>query len=190
MRWSAAVPVVLLVLGCQPAKGDRGEPGPPGPPGSPDTADQVLEKLNQAIAADGTLDLQRSSVSAVIGPATFSVPPNEFVTVPYSNIVHDKLRELNPGTSRFTATSPGEYLVCASLSSVFPDTTWELDLFINGSRERTFVGGNPAQAEAGCRPTHLEASDFLEVKVAQSMTGVVVFIGTTDVSWLTIQRID
>jgi hypothetical protein len=188
----------LLVLACKGDKGDKGDPGERGDPGiqgtagrdgSPETADQVLSKLNQAVADGGTIELQRSAVYAgnLLGP--FTVPHNTFVKAPYANVTHDKLGEFNSTVSRFTATRSGEYLVCAWLTASGTFSPWELEIWINGIRNKSFAYGNTDPVNGGCQPAHLNASDYLEIWVWQGSGASRDFAPNGNWSWLTIHRI-
>src|SRR5882724_639558 len=46
----------------------------------------------------------------------FSAPSSAFTKVPFKTEVRDDLDEFDPAQSRFTASHPGDYQVCASIN--------------------------------------------------------------------------
>jgi hypothetical protein len=111
----------------------------------------------------------------------FMAAGNTFTDVPYANTQFDNLSEFNPGTHTFTASQAGDYAFCSSLTSYPASVTlgFELDLYIDGNRERAFAGGGSG-FQQGCRTVRLGAGQAVKVSMYQGGSTVSV---TPDTYW-------
>ncbi|MDD5090510.1 MAG: hypothetical protein PHQ23_06295 [Candidatus Wallbacteria bacterium] len=111
--------------------------------------------------------------------------------IPFSQEIYDRQNEYDPVVNyRFTAQATGDYLVCACLYA--PNVgVYELDLHINGVREKGFAGSsNYAGGYAsGSRVTHLTAGDYLEIWMYQGVGALAVNINSIH-NWMTINKIN
>jgi hypothetical protein len=124
------------------------------------------------------------SVDTVTGLTT---PDRTFTTVPYSNEAFDVRNEYDPATSTFTASQAGDYQFCGSLSSSNSPTgpRFEMDLWINGTRERPFAYGR-LSASGGCRVVRLATGDAVKVEMYQDSGAAVTVPVDVIWDWLTI----
>lgn len=147
-------------------------------------------------AADGS-DRSDSPSSATITAVSltdinvFAAPAATFTKVPYVTELFDDANEFDTTTNRFTAAAAGDYQICASLTSS-PDLThpFELDLYINGTRENSIGGIGGHGFEQGCRVVRLAASDYVEVWVYPESPGAAVMFAKNSLwNWLTISKV-
>jgi hypothetical protein len=126
----------------------------------------------------------RTAIAAeAISP--FIAPNAKFVRVPFASIVYDDMHEFALDTSRFVASHAGDYQVCASLAGA-QTVSFELDLYVNGFRERPFASGK--FIASGCRSIRLSPQDFVEVWLYQQSGADQMFVSTPFADWLTIQE--
>lgn len=136
-------------------------------------------------APDANLPVGYSSVS--LGDTTsLVVPLSSSVVVPYASELHDDLGEFDTTTSTFTATHAGVYRVCASLISPGGVGTLELDVFVDGTRERAL--GRGVGLAHGCAPVRVGVASTMDVRVQWDRAGTI----SPNVSWnwLTIDEED
>jgi len=108
-----------------------------------------------------------------------------FARVPFASVAYDDEHEFALDTARFTATRRGHYQVCASLMGE-QNVTFELDLFVNGLREKAFAFGT--FVASGCRTVRLSPQDFVEVWIHQASGTPRLFGNNPFEDWLTIQE--
>ena len=108
--------------------------------------------------------------------AQFAVSSGNFAFVPYSGI-----------GSGYVAQYYGDYLVCSSLAGFTEN--FELDVFINGSRENAFAASNYGAA-TGCQLVRLKAQDTLQIGVYQNRVASLVFSPNGLWNWLSVFRVD
>jgi hypothetical protein len=108
-----------------------------------------------------------------------------FARVPFASVTYDDEHEFELDTARFTATRRGDYQVCVSLMGE-QNVTFELDLFVNGLREKAFALGT--FAASGCRTVRLSPQDFVEVWIYQASGSPRLFGNNPFEDWLTIQE--
>lgn len=101
----------------------------------------------------------RTAVSAV-GIAAFNIAPTTFTKIPYDHVVYDDRGELDVSNGRFTASHDGDFEICASVTLGAP-VLFEMDLFVDGARERALTIGN--SATEGCRTIHLAKGSNVEI---------------------------
>lgn len=70
----------------------------------------------------------------------FQAASGAFTKVPYTSPLYDDSGQWDSANSRFIPREPGDYQVCASLA-VNGGPTFELDVFLNGTRKSAIVGG-------------------------------------------------
>ena len=81
----------------------------------------------------------------------FTAASNTFTKVAYSAESYDAQNEYDSTNYRFKASTAGRYLVCASLWAGSP-LNLELDLFVNGTRERAFANSAGSTTARRLRP--------------------------------------
>jgi len=128
---------------------------------------------------------------AVSDISAFNAPNATFTKVPYANVTYDDATEYDAAAHSFKASVAGDYEFCASLTSLPASLTlgFELDLFINGARERAFAGGGNG-FQQGCRTVHLAANDTVDVEVYQNSGATVNFATNVYWDWLTVSKVD
>ncbi len=168
-------------IGLTGPKGDVGLTGPQGPAGSPDTAAQIGGKLASI----------SSGVSVIDFSAVFVASQHTFVRVRYGGAeLYDLQNEFDTTTGVFTAKSAGRYHVCASVIRPAGVAVYEIDVFINGVRNRGIAsGGGSAPAISGCRTVQLEVGTTLEIQVYHDAAATQTFNQDTFWNWLTIDRV-
>ncbi len=137
----------------------------------------------------GIVSFTHQSAVYVDNITSFNVPHAVLTKVPYSSESYDRQNEYDPSTNyRFTASKAGDYLVCASLAA--PSSFgFLLLIFKNGVIEKGFVGGGYLYA-SGCRITHLEANDYIEIFIYQGSGITKTFSPDIYWDWLTINKIN
>lgn len=147
-----------------------------------------------AEAAGGALKTTLDSLTAKISHVSLNqVTPFEMssgrdaTVIPYSVELIDELDEYSNNT--FTASQPGDYLVCASLAVGDSTVLFEVDLFINGSR-RNVIGNSSGSytATSGCAVVRLSKGDELDVRV-HFRDGATTIPTDDNWDWLNITRI-
>ncbi|HEY5959140.1 MAG TPA: hypothetical protein VIV60_21430 [Polyangiaceae bacterium] len=131
-----------------------------------------------------TIDVVQSLVS--LGDIdAFSAPPSTFTKVPYAAKHSDPENLFDAKSHRFTAGAPGDYHVCAALTS--GSTDFELDMSINGNRENAFAVSSRGAA-SGCRTVRLSKGQYLEVSAHQGGAAPLAFAPSRIGNWLTIDK--
>jgi hypothetical protein len=121
--------------------------------------------------------------SSVDNIEAFTAQPGVFAKVPYNTELFDSPRnEFDPASSRFVPSYQGDYRFCASAAATQP---FELDLFVNGARERAFAVEKRGVG-TGCRTIRLAAGDYVEVKT-YAFQGAQ-FVANKARNWLTIDQ--
>jgi len=83
------------------------------------------------------ITVQPVAAHVAIGDSmSFAVPDKTFTRVAYSSVLFDDKSEFDASIGRFTAGAAGDYDVCALLWDGMNATAFELDLFVNGTREK------------------------------------------------------
>jgi hypothetical protein len=159
--------LVLLMMGCGTVAATRAEPdaGSGVDAAQPDSLPPVTRT---AIAADAV--------------TTFAALDQTFTHVPFASVAYDDAHGLAPDTSHFVAPHDGDYELCASLAG--PTIDFELDVFVNGTRDQAFAHGT--FVASGCRIAHLATGDVAEVMVWQNSGSSQSFGGNPFADWLTI----
>ena len=127
-----------------------------------------------------------NQVATVMTSASFSSPSGQFVVVPYDTASINDGSLYNTTTHQLQVTQAGDYQFCPSLL-LSGSTTFEgeLDLFVNGTRERSVSNG--VQVANGCRSLRLNANDAVDVRFFQNTaTSTVPFDDVVD--WFDIQK--
>jgi hypothetical protein len=132
-----------------------------------------------------TIDELPMLVSIDLAPS-FQVTPGGFIQVPYTTELKDTRNEFDPDSHRFTASQAGDYQVCASLFVGTP-VAFELDIYVNGGRERGIAANNGAVT--GCRSVRLAAGDQIEIWMEQNTSAAVPISLDPAWDWLTIQQL-
>ena len=90
--------------------------------------------------------------------------------------------------SRFTAAQAGDYQFCASLLGAL---AFEMDLYINGTRENAFAGGTGDNAYShGCRTVRLAAGNYVEIWAdAAATTALTTYPANTYWDWLVVSKL-
>lgn len=127
------------------------------------------------------LEEGRARVSIADLSPGFTIPTATFVTVPYATKSFDDRGEFDPATHAFKAKTAGDYLVCSSLALPTGVQALEIDLFVNGVRDRALSGAQPGSSVGGCRLVRLAANDVLDVR-AYMAYGAAIQVGS-DPSW-------
>lgn len=159
-----------------------------GPPNGGDGT-QTIGKIVSSVEDNEPVSGAGLSLDDIGG---LSLPGYTFRKVPYNAELYDSKGQFDPSTSRFTAAEPGDYFICASLTSYPADTAhgFELDLLINGNRENAFAnatqGGGFGQ---GCRTVRLQKNDYVEIGAHQESTGTMQFASNPYWNWLTIDSV-
>jgi hypothetical protein len=116
-----------------------------------------LSVMNWMTVELGTVTLAASDVNQ------FTAQPLQFVKVPYVSADNDnKERRWDNVENKFVSLVDQRVRVCASLSSRSYD--YELDLFINGQRERAFAISKNGVA-SGCRTVMLAANTSVDIRL-------------------------
>jgi hypothetical protein len=136
------------------------------------------------------LDGRLSPLAAARGKASYadigslSIAPTTFTTVPYTTKLYDDRGEFSATSHAFTASTAGDYEICASLAFQQSVTNGELDVFINGKRERAIAQGiivASGTSLSGCRTVRVASGDVIDVRVYHS--GATTIQPTTDDYW-------
>ena len=131
--------------------------------------------------------------TASLGNATvFSAATATFTKVPYTSPLYDDQSQVNGAQSRFMAAASGDYQFCASLTSAPGDVThnFELDLYINGTRERALAGGGGLLGFAhGCRVVRLVAGNYVETWAYQASGAAISFPADAIWDWMTVSQV-
>jgi hypothetical protein len=154
-------------------------------------ADGGLDQRADGDAADGSAPSTGVTAVSLGDVSVFAAVASTFTKVPYVSELFDDRNEFDTTNSRFTAIDAGDYQVCASLLSA-PDVThpFELDLYVNGARERALAGIGGKGFEQGCRVVRLAAGNYLEVWVYVEFAGpAVTFPSNPYWNWLTITKV-
>jgi hypothetical protein len=140
------------------------------------------------IGSTGIVSVPSQSSVSVSNTTSFTATATTFTKVAYSAESYDAQNEYDTTNYRFKASTAGRYLVCASLwagSAI----GFELDLFVNGTRERAFANSAGSTTAGGCRPIRLNANDFIEIWVLQGSAATQTFPPNVFWSWLTIDKL-
>lgn len=122
------------------------------------------------------------------GTASFGAPQAQFTQVPYIAEAYDRLGNYHVSTRSFTAPRDESYAVCASLAATSYAKDFELDLFVDGVRERAFAVARNGVAN-GCRTIALRTGNVLDVRVYQPFVGSLAFGGNASWDWMTIRSV-
>ena len=144
-----------------------------------------------AFAADSLTNwmtvAQMPSTLSLDNATTFTGAGSTFIKVPYGTELYDDLNQYSASMSRFTAAQAGDYQLCASMLGA---TAFEMDLYINGTRENALAGGSGDSGFShGCRTVRLAAGDYVEIWAdAASTTGTVTYSPNTYWDWLVVSK--
>ena len=100
-----------------------------------------------------------TSVSAI---SPFNTTSHNWAQVLYSTVAFDDASQFSPTLHQFTATTAGDYEVCASL--LVPTSTVdgdEIDIYKNAAREKGLSYGHFGLS--GCRVMRLSAGDYVQI---------------------------
>jgi hypothetical protein len=125
------------------------------------------------------------TVNGIVAP--FSVPVTTFTKIPFLTETYDDLDEFDMSTSTFSPSHAGDYEVCASQNANGnPTLSFELDVFINGTRGAAFANGTGAIT--GCVVIRMTVGQKLDVRL---YAGPGASITPTDPNWdwMTIVRV-
>lgn len=117
------------------------------------------------------------------GISTFAVPSAQFTAIPYADKTYDRYDEFDVATGRYTAAFGGARRFCIAATSFVPD--FEVDLFINGSRENAIAVSNYGAA-LGCRTVRLVAGQYVEARVHQTVAASMTFAANAIWNWMTV----
>jgi hypothetical protein len=116
----------------------------------------------------------------------FTAETATFTKVPYSAALYNVDKQFDEQAGRYTAATPGDYRVCASLTSGAKD--FELDLAISGSRENAFAVASHGTA-SGCRTVRLAQGQFVEVWVRHETGAPMAFAPNQSKNWMTVDKL-
>jgi len=119
------------------------------------------------------------------GTTPFSASSSTFTKVPYINPRYDDRGEFDAASNRFTASHAGDFQVCASLATG-SSNPFELQLFIDGTRERAIAQGT--YALEGCRTVRLKSGSTVEIWAYQASGAAIAIGNNTAWNWLTIHE--
>jgi hypothetical protein len=118
--------------------------------------------------------------------AAFSSPSGQFVQIPYDTTTINDGTLYNASTHQLKATAAGDFEVCASISFGMVGLEGEIDLFINGTREKAISNG-VVQA-SGCRSVRLAANDLVDVRAFQNTMNTTIPRDVNNTDWIDIQK--
>jgi hypothetical protein len=190
---SIVVALILAAVACgrterKPAQKEKVALLPAAAGGSPAAARQV--RVHRAASAGaGTVDatLTGKYAAALNDVSGFAAAPKQFVRVPYVGAVYDEKKQIDKTSGRFKAAASGYYQVCASLAAP-TDRDFELDLYLNGSREHGLASSRRGTAQ-GCRTVRLKARDYVEVWVEQKGDTAIEFAASATSAWMTVHPV-
>jgi hypothetical protein len=142
-----------------------------------------------SISADPLWDwltVQPVTARVAVGDTTsFAVPNATFTRVPYSSVLFNDEGEFDASIGRFTPKASGDYEICAALWDGRNSTKFELDIFVDGSREKAI--GQPDVTPAGCRVVRLAAGAKLDIVAWQASGQTVTVPSNIFWNWLTVR---
>jgi hypothetical protein len=161
------------------------------------SGDQVTVQMIQVPVTTATIPVdapwdwftvRRVMADTSIGnTTTFSIPISTFVTVPYASELYDVRDSFDPATHRYTAETPGDYEVCASL--FIPNSTEFIELNLVKSSVRDKAIALRAYAPGGCRVTRISVGDTIEIQ-AYSLSATAISVDSNSSwNWFTVRAI-
>jgi hypothetical protein len=107
-------------------------------------------------------------------------------SVPYGSSASSWYGYFDAANNQFVANRALDANLCASLASF--DADFELELWINGNRERSFALSKYGAA-SGCRPVRLAARDRVDVRLYHAAGHTQTFWANAYWNWLTVDTI-
>jgi hypothetical protein len=116
-----------------------------------------------------------------------NVPTGTFVKVPHHNEIFDMAGEYDNAQATFTPSQPGDYQFCSWLTWNTTSYGGEIDLFVNGAREKGL--GDQRGACGGCRTLRLAANDVVDIRMWQGTGNTVTVPEDPNWDWLVIGKL-
>jgi hypothetical protein len=127
-----------------------------------------------------------TEIAAVTPSAAFSSPNGQFVQIPYDTASVNDGTLYSTTTHQLTAPAAGDYQICAALNFGTLGLEGEIDLFVNGNREKALSNG--VTIMSGCRSVRAAANDQIDVRVFQNTMNTTVAHDVNNADWLDIEK--
>jgi hypothetical protein len=126
------------------------------------------------------------SVSYAGGAASLDgVTPFDLPTAQFAKVLYETPLYGTAPAGNYRALLDGQYRVCASMMDYY--TTFELDLFVNGNRNKAFAVSHQGYAQ-GCSTVHLNTGNTVDVRAYQYGAPVTISRLPTW-NWITVDRV-
>jgi hypothetical protein len=127
-----------------------------------------------------------TEVVAAAPSAAFSSPSGQFVQIPYDTASVNDGSLFSTTTHQLQASAAGDYQICAAINLGMVGLEGEIDLFVNGIREKALSNGVPLMS--GCRSVRAAANDLIDVRVFQNTMNTTIPHDVSNADWLDIQK--